>query len=250
MTTKLLDGQTAIVTGAGRGIGREIARELAATGANVVLNYATSAEAAKKLAEELESEYGGKHSALQANVADYNEAQQLVKQAQEIYGRVDVLVNNAGITRDKTLKNMTYDQWDEVIHTNLYSVFNCTKAVLPLMLERKYGRIVNISSFVALAGNIGQANYAATKSGMIGFSKSVALEVARYGITVNVVCPGFTETDMLWEVPENIRQRILERIPMNRFGTSEEIAKCVRYIVAEASYMTAQAISINGGVYI
>ncbi len=145
---------------------------------------------------------------------------------------------------------MTRAQWDEVIHTNLGSVFNCTKHALPFMLERKRGKIVNISSFVALAGNVGQANYAATKAGIIGFTKSVALEVSRHGITVNAVCPGFTETDMLWEVPENIRQRILEKIPMGRFGTAEEIAACVRYIVSEGDYMTAQAISINGGVYI
>lgn len=246
---KILEGKTAIVTGAGRGIGREIARELAAVGANVVLNYVTSADAAKALAADL-SEYGGKHITVKANVSDYNDAQNMAKIVHETYGQIDILVNNAGITRDKTLKNMTFEQWDEVIHTNLYSIFNCTKAVLPYMLERKYGRIVNVSSFVALAGNVGQANYAATKAGMIGFSKSVALEVSRHGITVNVVAPGFTETDMLWEVPENIRTRILERIPMGRFGTSEEIAKCVRYIVSEADYMTAQVISINGGVYI
>lgn len=246
---KLLEGKTAIVTGAGRGIGVEIARELAATGANIVVNYNSSAEAANALVKEL-GEYGGKHIAVQANVSDFSQAQNLAKAAQEAFGQIDILVNNAGITRDKTLKNMTFEQWDEVIHTNLYSVFNCTKAVLPFMLQRKYGRIVNISSFVALAGNIGQANYAATKAGMIGFSKSVALETSHNGITVNVVAPGFTETDMLWEVPENIRQRILEKIPMGRFGTAQEIAKCVRYIVSEADYMTAQVISINGGVYI
>ena len=246
---QLLEGKVAIVTGAGRGIGVEIARELASAGANLVLNYATSAQGAEKLAKEL-SEYGGKHIAVKANVSDFNEAQNLAKVANDTYGQIDILVNNAGITRDKTLKNMTYEQWDEVIKTNLYSIFNCTKGVLPYMLSRKYGRIVNVSSFVALAGNIGQANYAATKAGMIGFTKSVALEVSKSGITVNVVAPGFTETDMLWEVPENIRQRILERIPMGRFGTSQEIAKCVRYIVSEADYMTAQVISINGGVYI
>lgn len=247
--TKLLEGKVAIVTGAGRGIGVEIARELASSGANLVLNYATSVGPAEKLAKEL-SENGGKHIAVKANVSVFNEAQELAKAANEAFGQIDILVNNAGITRDKTLKNMSFEQWDEVIRTNLYSIFNCTKAVLPFMLSRKYGRIVNISSFVALAGNIGQANYAATKAGMIGFTKSVALEVSRSGITVNVVAPGFTETDMLWEVPENIRQRILDRIPMGRFGTSQEIAKCVRYIVGEADYMTAQVISINGGVYI
>ncbi|HEX2914804.1 MAG TPA: beta-ketoacyl-ACP reductase [Chloroflexia bacterium] len=247
---KLLEGQTAIVTGAGRGIGRFIAHELAATGANVVVNYSSSEVPARELVEEMTKEYGGHHVAIKANVAEFAQATSMMNEAHEVYGRIDVLVNNAGITRDKTLKNMTVDQWNEVIHTNLDSVFNCTKAVLPFMLERKYGRIVNISSFVALAGNIGQANYAATKAGMIGFSKSVALEVSRHGITVNVVCPGFTETDMLWEVPEKIREKILERIPMGRFGTSEEIAKCVRFIVSEAPYMTAQAISINGGVYV
>ena len=244
---KRLDGKTAIVTGAGRGIGRAIARELADTGANVVINYSTSAQPA--LAEELK-ELGVKTLAIQANVTDFDQVTQLVRKTIEAFGQIDILVNNAGITRDKTLKNMEKEHWDEVIHVNLDSVFNCTKQVLPFMLERKSGRIVTISSFVALGGNVGQANYAATKAGIIGFSKSVALEVARHGITVNVVCPGFTETDMLMEVPEKIRQRILEKIPMARFGKSEEVATCVRYLVTEGDYMTAQVISINGGVYI
>ncbi len=246
---KRLDGQTAIVTGAGRGIGWYIARELAQTGANIVINYATSAGQAEQLGQDLQ-EFGVKTLVVKADVTDYEQVGQMVAQTLETFGRIDILVNNAGITRDKTLKNMNKQQWDEVIHTNLDSVFNCTKQVLPAMLERKYGRIVNISSFVALAGNIGQANYAATKAGMIGFTKSVALEVARQGITVNAVLPGFTETDMLMDVPENIRQRIIDRIPMARFGKAEEIAACVRYIVSEGDYMTAQAISINGGVYI
>ncbi len=246
---KRLDGKVAIVTGAGRGIGRAIATELGHTGANVVVNYVTSAEPANTLVKELQ-EFGVQALAIKADVTDFEQVGAMVQQTLEAFGKVDVLVNNAGITRDKTLKNMNKQQWDEVIHTNLDSLFNCTKLVLPHMLERKYGRIVNISSFVALAGNIGQSNYAATKAGIIGFTKSVALEVARHGITVNAVCPGFTETDMLWEVPENVRQRILDKIPMGRFGTSEEIAACVRYIVTEGDYMTAQAISINGGVYI
>ncbi|HEV2655020.1 MAG TPA: 3-oxoacyl-[acyl-carrier-protein] reductase [Ktedonobacteraceae bacterium] len=246
---KRLDGKTAIVTGAGRGIGRAIAKELADTGANVVINYSTSAQPAQQLAEELK-ELGVKTLAIQADVTDFDQVTQLVRKTIETFGQIDILVNNAGITRDKTLKNMEKAQWDEVIHVNLDSVFNCTKQVLPFMLERKSGRIVTISSFVALGGNVGQANYAATKAGIIGFSKSVALEVARHGITVNVVCPGFTETDMLMEVPEKIRQRILEKIPMARFGKSEEVATCVRYLVSEGDYMTAQVISINGGVYI
>lgn len=187
---------------------------------------------------------------IRADVTEYAEVTEMVKQTIETFGQIDILVNNAGITRDKTLKNMSRENWDEVIHVNLGSLFNCTKQVLPFMLEHKTGKIVNISSFVALAGNIGQANYAATKAGIIGFTKSVALEMARRGITVNAVCPGFTETDMLFDVPEEIRQRILDRIPMGRFGSSEEIAACVRFIVTEGDYMTAQAISINGGVYI
>lgn len=145
---------------------------------------------------------------------------------------------------------MPKQHWDDVIHVNLSGLFNCTQQVLPFMLDRKFGRIVNISSFVGLAGNVGQSNYATTKAGIIGFTKSVALEVSRHGITVNAVCPGFTETDMLMEVPGNIRERILEKIPMGRFGKPEEIASCVRYIVTEGDYMTAQAISINGGVYV
>ncbi len=247
--SKRLDGQTAIVTGAGRGIGRAIAKELAATGANVVVNYVTSADAARELAREIE-ELGPKALVVQADVTEYDQVGEMIKQTIEFFGQIDILVNNAGITRDKTLKNMTREHWDEVVDVNLGSLFNCTKQVLPFMLERKSGKIVNISSFVALGGNVGQSNYAATKAGIIGFTKSLALEVSRHGITVNAVCPGFTETDMLMTVPEHIRQRILDKIPMGRFGKPEEIASCVRYIVSEADYMTAQAISINGGVYI
>lgn len=244
-----LNGQSAIVTGAGRGIGRAIARELAAAGANVVINYVTSAHAAQELAKEIEG-LGPQALLVQADVSDYEQAGELVKRTMQTFGQIDILVNNAGITRDKTLKNMSREQWDEVIHVNLDSVFNCTRQVLPFMLGEKRGKIVNISSFVGLSGNIGQANYATTKAGVIGFTKAVALEVACHGITVNAVCPGFTETDMLQSVPEEIRRRLLEKIPLGRFSQSEEVAACVRYIVTEGDYMTGQAISINGGVYI
>jgi acetoacetyl-CoA reductase len=246
---KRLNGQTAIVTGAGRGIGRAIARELAAAGANVVINYATSVHAAQELAKELEG-LGSQTLSIQADVSNYAQAGGLVKQVMQVFGRVDILVNNAGITRDKMLKNMSKEQWDEVLHVNLDSLFNCTRQVLPCMLEGKNGKIVNISSFVGLSGNIGQANYAASKAGVIGFTKAVALEVARHGITVNAVCPGFTETDMLQSVPEEIRRHLLEKIPLGRFSQADEVAACVRYIVTEGNYMTGQAISINGGVYI
>jgi len=247
--SRRLDGKTAIVTGAGRGIGRAIAQDLAEVGANIVINYVTSAEAAHELAQEVER-LGAKALVVRADAADYDQVSEMIKQTIQTFGQIDILVNNAGITRDRTLKNMTRENWDDVVRVNLGSVFNCTRQVLPFMLERKSGKIVNISSFVAQGGNVGQSNYAATKAGIIGFTKSVALEVSHYGITVNAVCPGFTETDMLTAVPEKIRQRILDKIPMGRFGKSEEIAACVRYIVTEADYMTAQAISINGGVYI
>lgn len=246
---KRLDGQTAIVTGAGRGIGCAIAKELAATGANVVINYVTSARPAQALCEEIER-MGVKALIVQADVSNYEQAGEMIKRAMQTFGQIDILINNAGITRDKTLKNMSKEQWDEVIHVNLDSLFNCTRQVLPFMLEHKRGRIVNISSFVGQGGNIGQANYAASKAGVIGFTKAVALEVSHYGITVNAICPGFTETDMLRTVPEEIRQRIIEKIPVGRFGQPEEIASCVRYLVTEGAYITAQTIGINGGVYV
>src|SRR5437763_12571448 len=247
--SKRLDGQTAIITGAGRGIGRAIAKELASIGANIVINYSTSADAASSLADEIR-ELGPQALVIRADITDYDQVTEMIRQTIDTFGQIDILVNNAGITRDKTLKNMSKQHWDDVIHVNLAGLFNCTQQVLPLMLDRKFGRIVNISSFVGLTGNVRQSNYATTKAGIIGFTKSVALEVSRHGITVNAVCPGFTETDMLLEVPEKIRQRILEKIPMGRFGQPEEIASCVRYIVTEGDYMTAQAISINGGVYV
>jgi 3-oxoacyl-(acyl-carrier-protein) reductase len=246
---KRLDGQTALVTGAARGIGRAIASELAAMGANVVINYSSSAQAAQELAREIEG-LGSKALVVQADVSDYAYVEGMIRQTIETFGQIDILVNNAGITCDKTLKNMSKAQWDEVIHVNLDSLFNCTRQVLPFMVERRSGKIVNMSSFVGLGGNIGQANYATTKAGVIGFTKSIALEVARYGITVNAVCPGFTETDMLQSVPEEIRRNLLERIPLGRFAQAREVAACVRYIVTEGDYMTAQAISLNGGVYI
>jgi acetoacetyl-CoA reductase len=246
---KRLDGKTAIVTGAGRGIGQAIARELAATGANIVINYATSSERAQKLALELQTEHGVKTLVVQADVTNFDQVGEMVKKTLHTFGHIDILVNNAGITRDKTLRKMTKEDWDQVITVDLTSVFNCTKHVLSHMLDQKSGRIVSISSFVGQAGNLGQTNYAAAKSGIIGFTKALALETAHSGITVNAVCPGFTESDMLMDVPENIRQRILHKIPMARFATVEEIAACVRFLVTEGDYITGEAISINGGIY-
>jgi acetoacetyl-CoA reductase len=245
-----LDGQVALVTGAGRGIGRAIVKELAGAGAHVVLNYSTSAGETQALAEEIMKTCHVRALVVKADVSQYEQVNELVHQAMQTFGQIDILVNNAGINRDKVLKKMSREQWDEVIHVNLDSVFNCTRQILPSMIERNTGKIVNISSFVGLAGNIGQTNYATSKAGVLGFTKALALEVAHNGITVNAICPGFIETDMLSTIPEEIRQRLIEKIPLGRFGKPEEVADCVRYIVTEGGYITGQAISINGGVYI
>src|SRR5207248_10706835 len=215
---KRLDGKTAIVTGAGRGIGQAIARELAATGANVVINYATSAEGAQKLAQELQTAHGVKTLVVKADVTDFDQVGEMVQKTIDTLGQIDILVNNAGITRDKTLRKMTKEDWDQVITVNLTSVFNCTKHVLSHMLDRKSGRIVSISSFVGQAGNLGQTNYAATKAGIIGFTKTLALETARSTITVNAVCHGFTDSDMRMNAPEHIRQGIIDNTPLRGSG--------------------------------
>lgn len=244
-----LEGQIALVTGASRGIGRAIALELGRAGAKVVVNYAISEGAAREVVEQLQH-MGREAFAIRANVRYLAEVRAMVQEILERWGRVDILVNNAGINRDVTLRKMTPEQWVEVIETNLNSVFWCTSAVLPGMLERKYGRIINIGSVIGQMGNIGQANYAATKAGMIGFTKSAALEFARSGITVNCVCPGFIETDMVANMPEEARQRTLARIPMQRFGTAEEVAKVVRFLAEEGDYISGQTININGALYV
>lgn len=242
-----LTGKVALVTGSSRGIGRAIAHELAACGATVVVNCVRGLEAADDAVREIES-LGGHAVCEPADVSDLDAVSAMVQRVAERVGPVDVLVNNAGILRDRTFKKLTPKDWAEVIQTNLYSVFNCTYAVLPSMLERKWGRIVNISSFVGQTGNFGQTNYAAAKAGIIGFTKSLALETAKSGITVNAIAAGFTETEMWSSVPENVRAKILERIPMGRVGTPQEIAACVRFLVCEGSYITGQSLNPNGGI--
>lgn len=168
---------------------------------------------------------------------------------QEQWGRIDILVNNAGITKDKSMKKLTDDDWNDVLDTNLGSVYATCSEVLKIMMDQKYGRIINITSFVGQAGNFGQANYAASKGGIIAFTKTLALEMAKYNITVNAIAPGFTETEMLAQVPENIREQIIARVPMGRFGKPEEIARAVVFLAAEGDYITGQQINVNGGVY-
>lgn len=243
-----LSRPVAIVTGSSRGIGRAIAIELARRGMAIVVNYRSAAAEAQEVAAELTA-LGVDCLCVQADVAKPDEARGLIHQVHEHWGRVDVLVNNAGITRDRTLRKLTDEDWLDVINTNLGSVYYCTSAVMPIMIGQSYGRIINISSYVGQAGNFGQANYGASKGGIIAFTKTAALELARYGITVNAIAPGFTETEMLSKVPPEVQEKIRERIPMGRFGKAQEVAKVVAFIATEADYITGQQINVNGGVY-
>ena len=243
-----LDGKTALVTGGSRGIGRAIVVELAREGARVALNYQASDAKAKAVADEVAA-FGGAVMLVKANVANASEARAMVKQVADEFGRLDVLVNNAGITRDSSLKKMSDEQWDEVVKTNLGGYFYCTSAAIPVMTEQKFGRIINISSMNGQIAAFGQANYSASKGGIIAFTKTAALELARSGITVNTVSPGFTDTDMFAEVPEKIQEQIKGRIPLGRFGKPEEVAKAVVFLAVDGDYITGQQINVNGGAY-
>ncbi|WP_166263502.1 3-oxoacyl-ACP reductase family protein [Marinobacter caseinilyticus] len=243
-----LKGKVAIVTGGSRGIGREIALQLASRGADVAINYRSRQSEADSTTKEIEG-LGVRALSIQADLSDMTAARNLIRSVHEQWGRIDILINNAGITRDKTMKKLTDDDWNEVLNTNLGSVYATCSEVLDIMIAQEYGRIVNITSFVGQAGNFGQANYAASKGGIIAFTKTLALEVARHNITVNAIAPGFTETEMLSQVPSNIREKIIARVPMGRFGKPEEIARAVVFIAAEGDYITGQQINVNGGVY-
>ena len=243
-----LSGQYALVTGASRGIGHAIATMLAAEGASIAINYRSGASEAQALAQQLR-ERGTETLLLQGDVSERSTWTDMVQKIRNAWGRLDILVNNAGITRDKTLRKMTDADWLGVIHTNLNACYFGVTAIMPLMIERNYGRIINISSFVGQAGNFGQANYAASKGGIIAFTKTAAMEVARHNITVNSLAPGFTLTDMLSKVPEPVQKQILSRIPLGRFGKPEEVAKAVLFLAADGDYITGQQININGGVY-
>jgi 3-oxoacyl-[acyl-carrier protein] reductase len=243
-----LDGKTCVVTGSSRGIGRGVAEALGREGANVVVNYATSESAAYDVVEAVERE-GGSAVALQADVADLDEMQRFGERVHHAFGPVDVLVNNAGITVDRTFAEMTREDWDRVMDVNLGGVFNATKVFFDDLRAADHGRLVNVSSVVGQQGNYGQSNYAATKSGMLGFTRTLALELAASGSTANCVAPGFTRTDMLEEVRDDILERIRERIPLDRFAEVEDVAAAVRFLASEeSSYVTGQVISINGGM--
>lgn len=247
--SKPLQGQAALVTGASRGIGRSIAIALAEAGADIAVNYAGSEDAANETVRLIE-ELGVKAFAVRANVGIATEAEAMVKQVNETFGKIDILINNAGITRDNLIIRMKEDEFDQVIETNLKGVFNCLKAVTRPMMKQRYGRIINISSVVGVLGNPGQANYVAAKAGVIGLTKASAKELASRGITVNCVAPGFIATDMTDELSEELRNKMLEGIPLARLGQPEEIASVVSFLVSPAaSYMTGQTLHVDGGMY-
>ncbi|MEX0785479.1 MAG: 3-oxoacyl-ACP reductase family protein [Dehalococcoidia bacterium] len=243
-----LDGQVAIVTGASRGIGRACAAELAEHGASVVVNYFQSQKAAEGLVKEIAGK-GGKAIAVRAGVGHPDDVLAMVEKTIDEFGQVDILVNNAGVNRDRTIRRMSVDEWQEVINTDLSSAFYCTNAVIPHMIERNYGRIINMSSIIGQMGNVGQSNYAAAKAGLIAFTKSAAQELARYNITVNAMCPGFIETDMVIALTDEVKEALLSRVPLGRFGKPEEVASFVRYLVTEGDYITGQQFNPNGGMY-
>lgn len=244
----LLEGRTALVTGASRGIGRAIALRLAAEGADVAVNFAGSAAKAEEVKNAI-IEMGRKAIAIQADVKDASSVAGMVEEVKKTFGRIDILVNNAGVTRDGLLMRMKDEDWETVIDTNLRGVFQCTKAVSKIMMKQRYGRIVNMASVVGLVGNAGQANYAASKAGVIGFSKSVARELASRGITVNMVAPGCIDTDMTAVLSDKVREAMLADIPLARVGKPEDVASAVAFLVSdEAAYITGQVINVDGGM--
>ena len=246
----MLNDSVAIVTGSGRGIGRAIALELAVAGAKVVVNYAGRSDKAEETVA-LIREAGGESLAVQADVSQADDVDRLIQTTLDHFGKINILVNNAGITRDSLLLRMKEADWDAVLATNLKGVFLCTKAVSKGMLKQRSGVIVNISSVVGLSGNAGQANYAAAKAGVVGFSKSIAKEFAPRGIRVNVVAPGYIITDMTETLPEGVQSEILRAIPLGRLGKPEDVAKVVRFLVSpEASYITGQTFCVDGGMEI
>ena len=243
-----LEGKKALVTGASRGIGRAIALAVAAEGADVVVNYAGSEAAAKAVAAEIEA-MGRKALVLQADISSNEAATAMMDAAVKEFGRIDSLVNNAGITRDGLLMRRKEEDWDAVLTTNLKGVFNCTKAAVKYMMKQKAGRIVSISSVVGLMGNAGQANYAAAKAGVLGFTKAVAKEVAARGITVNAIAPGFIQTDMTAVLSEKVVEGMLNTIPLHKWGDPEDIAKAVVFLVSDdAKYITGQTLHVDGGM--
>ena len=244
----LLDGRHALVTGASRGIGRAIALHLAAEGAGVALNFAGNVAAAEAVRKEIESA-GGKAILVPADVADETAATEMVEKTIEAFGAIDILVNNAGITRDGLLLRMKEEDWDAVLNTNLKGVFHCSKAATKFMMKKRYGRIVNMASVVGLVGNSCQANYAAAKAGVIGFTKALAKELAGRGITANAIAPGFIRSDMTDVLPDKVKETMLAGIPLGRAGEPEDVAKAALFLASDqAAYITGQVLTVDGGM--
>lgn len=244
----LLDGKVAIVTGASRGIGRAVAISLASAGAKVVINYAGNTAAAEEVKAIIEAA-GGQALLVQADVANEDAVAVMVKQTVDTFGRIDILINNAGITRDNLLMRMKEGDWDDVMNTNLKGIFMCTKAISRVMMKQKYGKIINMTSVVGIMGNAGQSNYAAAKAGVIGFTKSMAKELASRGITVNAIAPGFINTDMTAVLSDHIKDELVTKIPLGRLGSSDDVAAAVLYLVSDsANYITGQTLNIDGGM--
>ncbi|WP_339103066.1 beta-ketoacyl-ACP reductase [Haloterrigena salinisoli] len=243
-----MDGRTCIITGSARGIGRGIAEYLGAEGANVVINYRSSERAAEEAVDAIE-DAGGSAVAAQADVTDREEVVHMREVCHEAFGPADVLVNNAGITADVQFTEMSREDWDRVMDVNLGGMFNCTQEFFDDIWNAHEGRLINISSVVGKQGNFGQANYAAAKSGMFGFTRTIALELAKGGSTANCVAPGFTRTDMLESVPDQVLERIVSGIPLERLAEVEDIAAVVRFLASEdSSYVTGEVIDVNGGM--
>ena len=243
-----LTGKVALVTGASRGIGRAIALKLAAEGAAVVINYHGSMEKAKEVKAEIESD-GGIAEIMQCNVADYQATEAMIRKVTDDFGRLDILVNNAGITRDGLLMKMSEEDYDTVLDTNLKGTFHCIRFAARQMLRQRGGRIINLSSVSGILGNAGQANYSASKAGVIGLTKSAARELASRGITVNAVAPGFIETEMTAVLKEKVRESAVAQIPMGAFGTAEDVAEAVAFLASDsARYITGQTIHVDGGM--
>lgn len=244
-----LTGRTALVTGASRGIGRAIAIAMAEEGADVAVNYVSSDSLAKEVVEEIRS-MGRQAMLAQADVADYADVLRMSQDVLNEFGHLDILVNNAGVTSDHTFAKMDQASWRKVLAINLDGPFNCTKVFIDQMIKQNWGRVVNITSVIGQVGNFGQANYAASKAGMAAFTKSLAKEMASKGITANCVAPGFTETEMAAAIPEKMRSKLLDQIPMRRFAKSEEVARaCVYLCSRDGDYITGAELSINGGLF-
>jgi 3-oxoacyl-[acyl-carrier protein] reductase len=243
-----LKGRTTLVTGGSRGIGRAVAIALAEEGADVAINYVSSEATARDAAEHIQK-MGRRAILAQADVSDYPDTFRMAQDVLREFGHLDILVNNAGINSDKTFTKMDHASWRKVLGTNLDGVFNCTKVFVDQMLKQGYGRVVNMTSVIGQIGNFGQANYAASKAGVAAFTKSLAKELAGKGITVNAVAPGFIETEMVAGIPDKVKERLLAQIPLKRFGTAEEVARAVVYIVSpDGDYITGAELSINGGL--